>query len=174
MAIEIDTIAVNRYAPEGSNAINLYSTGAEGGGDLTIGQLAIAVSIRSAAAYESQSVLKMNTVTRGAQTLSEAATWLERVADGSAASQWSEAKAFAVNELGVEASGLPGDIATYARRMQAAAAMKSKMETLTQAQQQDMIDLQTLVNRRDVAYSTSSNIVRSLGTSTYKDAGNFL
>ncbi len=57
--------------------------------------------------------------------------------------------------------------------MQAASAMKNKMETLVQQQQQDMIDLQTLVNRRDVAYSTSSNIVRTLGTSMSADATNF-
>ena len=36
-----------------------------------------------------------------------------------------------------------------------------------------MIDLQTLVNRRDVAYSTSSNIVRTIGTSMSKDSANF-
>ena len=43
---------------------------------------------------------------------------------------------------------------------------------MTQAQE-DMIDMQTLVNRRDVAYSTSSNIVRTLGASQEADAANF-
>ena len=37
-----------------------------------------------------------------------------------------------------------------------------------------MIDLQTLVNRRDVAFSASSNIVRALGTSQSNGAANFL
>jgi hypothetical protein len=36
-----------------------------------------------------------------------------------------------------------------------------------------MIDMQTLVNRRDVAYSTSSNVVRTLGASQEADAANF-
>ena len=36
-----------------------------------------------------------------------------------------------------------------------------------------MIDLQTMVNRRDVAYSTSSNVVRALGTSQSGNAQNF-
>ena len=169
--IEATTIATNRYAPEGSDSINLYATGAEGGSGLTLGQLAIAVSLRSAAACEAQSVVKMNETTRGAQTLSEASGWLAKVATGTA--DWSAAKAFALDELGVESSALPSDISTYDRRMQAASAMKSKMDALTQVQQQAMIDLQTLVNRRDVAYSTSSSIVRTLGTSQYANAGNF-
>jgi hypothetical protein len=52
-------------------------------------------------------------------------------------------------------------------------AMKAKIDAMVQQQQQDMIDLQTLVNRRDVAYSASSNIVRALGASMDNDANNF-
>ena len=51
--------------------------------------------------------------------------------------------------------------------------MKAKVDALAQSQQQDMIDLQTLVNRRDVAFSTSSNIVRAFGTSARDNAANF-
>jgi hypothetical protein len=36
-----------------------------------------------------------------------------------------------------------------------------------------MIALQTLVNRRDVAFSTSSNVVKALGSSTASGAANF-
>ena len=173
--IETTTIATNRYAPAGSNAINLYSTGAEGGDGLTIGQLAIAVSLRSAAACEAQSVIKMNSMTRGAQTLSKAAEWLDRLAGEvePTDSEWAEIRAFAIGELGVEANALPADVSSYDRRMQAAAAMKSKMDTLSQSQQQQMIDLQTYVNRRDVAYSTSSSIVRTLAYSQSTNAQNF-
>ena len=49
MAISIEAISDNRYAPEGSEKILLYSTGLEGGSHLTRGQLVIAVSMRSAA-----------------------------------------------------------------------------------------------------------------------------
>ena len=171
--IEATTIATNRYAPAGSNAINLYSTGVDGGDGLTIGQLAIAVSLRSAAVCEAQSVIKMNTMSRGAQTLSKAAEWLDKLADESATTEWAELRAFAIGELGVEASALPADISSYDRRMQAASAMKSKVDTLSQSQQQQMIDLQTCVNRRDVAYSTSSSIIRTLGSSQSTNAENF-
>ena len=57
--------------------------------------------------------------------------------------------------------------------MAAIAALKTKANALTQKQQTDMIDMQTLVNRRDVAFSASSNIVRALGTSQSGNAANF-
>ncbi|MBQ7234616.1 MAG: hypothetical protein IJS36_04320 [Kiritimatiellae bacterium] len=171
MAIGIEQIATNRYAPSGCDAINLYSTGVEGGSGLTLGQLSIAVCLTAAAAYEGQSVVKMNTMTSGSVKLDAAASWLTKVADGTA--DWSQAKAFATGELGIEESELPDGIDTYAKRMAAATAFKKKMDVLVQQQQRDVVDLQTMVNRRDVAYSTSSNIVNALGNSQEGNAANF-
>ena len=48
------------------------------------------------------------------------------------------------------------------------------MNVLAQTQQEDMIDLQTMVNKRDVAYSTSSGVVRAMGQSMSQDAQNFI
>ena len=169
--IGVETIATNRYAPRGSEAINLYSTGLEGGGGLTIGQLVIAVSIRSAAAYEAQSVVKMNEMGAGSLVLDDAANWLEKIANGTA--NWEQAKAFCAEKLGIAESSLPDDINSYDKRMAAVATIKAKVDAMAQQQQQDMIDLQMLVNRRDVAYSASSNIVRAMGTSMSADAMNF-
>ena len=169
--IEATTIAVNRYAPEGANAINLYSNGTAGGSGLTLGQLVIAVSAHSAAVYEAQSVLKMNMMTADSSTLEQASAWLEQIVAGT--DNWTEAKAFGVGILGIDSSTLPSDIQSYDRRMQAVEAFKTKMDALAQTQQEEMIDLQTLVNRRDVAYSTSSNIVRTLGNSQSANATNF-
>ena len=164
-------VATNRYAPSGSEAINLYSNGLEGGTGLTLGQLIIAVSIRSAAAYEAQSVLKMNEISSDSLVLDDAANWMEKVANGTAT--WSQVKAFCTGTLGIATSALPDDIDTYNKRMTLVDAMKAKIDARVQQQQQDMIDLQTLVNHRDVAYSASSNIVRALGTSMSGDAMNF-
>lgn len=169
--IGIETIGTNKYAPQGSEAVNLYSTGAEGGSGLTIGQLIIAVSLRSAAAYEAQSVVKMNAIGANSSVLDQASVYLSQVAAGSA--NWSEAKAFCVSSLGIAESTLPSDINSYEKRMTAVAAMKTKIDSMAQKQQQDMIDLQTLVNRRDVSYSASSNIVRALGNSQNANAVNF-
>ena len=167
--IEIEQIATNRYAPGGAEAISLYASGAASG--LTLGQLVISVCLRSAAAYEAESVVKMNAMTSGSAKLEEGAGWMEKIAAGTA--DWAAAKAYLTGTLGVEASALPDGIDTYAKRMAAVAAAKDKIDALAQQQQRDMIDLQTLVNRRDVAYSTSSNVVRSLGASQIADAANF-
>ena len=169
MAIGVETIALNRYAPQGADAISLYSNGSAEG--LTLAQLAISVCLPAASAYEGQSVVKMNIHTRGAVMLDGAAQWMEKIANGSA--DWSQAKAYITSELGVSDAALPDAINTYDKRMAAVKAVKEKIDALTQQQQRDMIDLQTLVNRRDVAYSTSSNVVRTLGASQEADAANF-
>jgi hypothetical protein len=169
--IAIETIATNRYAPSGSEAINLYSTGVEGGSGLTLGQLAIAVCLTAAAAYEGQSVVKMNEMSSDSLVLDDAADWMATVADGTA--DWAQAKAFCTGKLGIDANTLPDNLNSYDKRMTVVTAMKAKIDAMVQQQQQDMIDLQTLVNRRDVAYSASSNIVRAFGTSMSNDANNF-
>lgn len=185
-----ETIATNRYAPAGAREIHLYSTSLEGGSGLTLGQLVMAVCLRAAAAYESQSVAKMNAMTAGSTKLDQASGWLEKIAAGAfetGSAESMEAFNFLVNTMGIPESELPVrstlvyggarkdylDVSTYDRRMQAANALKNKMEALSRTQQQDMIGLQTLVNRRDVAYSTSSNVVRAIGTSMTGDANNF-
>ena len=169
MTIESIEIAVNVNAPTNANAINLYSS--FGSEELTLGQLMISVCMRAASAYEAQSVLKMNSMTLGSVLLDEASSWLSGVADGTA--DWASAKAFATNRLRVDPNSLPSNINSYDNRMKAVAAMKAKMDALTQQQQESMIALQTLVNRRDVAFSTSSNVVKALGSSTASGAANF-
>ena len=170
MPIESVQIAVNRNAPAGSERILMYDTGASG--PLTLGQLVQAVCLRSAATYEAQSVVKMNILTRGAVKLDGAAQWMEKIANGSA--DWAQAKAYITSELGISDAALPDAINTYDKRMAAVKAVKEKIDALTQQQQQTMIDLQTLVNRRDVAYATSSNIVKTLGTTMRGDAENIM
>ena len=177
MPIDPIQIATNRYAPAGSESILMYDTGTSG--PLTIGQLVQAVCIRSAAVVEAQSVTKMNTMTAGSLQLETASTYLSQIVQGTA--DWTAAKAYLTGTLGIPASELPDRIDEYSgqtqtaydRRIQAANALKAKMDALTQDQQENMIDLQTLVNRRDNAYSTSSNIVRSLATSSADNAQNF-
>ena len=171
MAISIETIAVNRYAPRGSEAVNLYSNGLEGGDHLTIGQLVIAVAMRAAAAYEAQSVTKMNVMAADTAVLARAADYMEEIVNET--DNWPTIRQFLVDELGVKEDDLPGDIDTYKKRMEAIDAMKMKVDALTQNQQTDMVDMQSLVNRRGTADSASSNMVRALGKSMYTDANNF-
>ena len=169
--ITVETISLNRYAPRGSEAVNLYSTGTEGGSHLTIGQLVIAVAMNSAAAYEAQGVSKMNTMTAGSDLLEQASVYMDEIVNGTG--DWSVAKQFLVEKLGIDNADLPDGIDTYTKRVEVIDKMKAKVDELTQNQQQDMIDMQTLVNRRDTAYSASSNMVRSLGKAMSDTAGNF-
>ncbi len=169
MPIDPIQIATNRYAPAGSESILMYDTGASG--PLTLGQLVQAVCIRSAAVVEAQSVTKMNTMTAGSLQLETASTYLSQIVQETA--DWPAVKAYLTGTLGIPAQELPDNLSTYDKRIQAANALKAKVDALTQDQQENMIDLQTLVNRRDNAYSTSSNIVRSLATSSADNAQNF-
>ncbi len=170
MALYLEQISTSRYAPQGSDQVYLYSNGLDGGSHLTLGQLVIAVSMRSAAAYEAQSVVKMNRMAGGAKQLEKVAEFMDEIANGDG--DWAAIKVYCQTELGIT-DELPDAIDTYAKRMTAIAALKAKATALTQQQQTDMIDMQTLVNRRDVAFSASSNIVRALGTSQGDNAANF-
>ena len=170
MALYLKQISTSRYAPKGSDPVYLYANSLEGGQHLTLGQLVIAVSMRSAAEYEAQSVVKMNRMAGGVEQLGKVAEFMEEIANGNG--DWAQIKAYCKGELGMT-DALPDAIDTYAKRMAAIAALKAKANALTQQQQTDMIDMQTLVNRRDVAFSASSNIVRALGTSQSGNAANF-
>ena len=168
MALTIEQIATNRYAPSGADAISLYGTELADG--LTLGQLVIAVSMRSAAEYEAQGIVKMNRLAGESDKLEKVAEFMEEISDG--VGNWATIKEYCKNTLGIN-DELPDAIDTYAKRMSAITALKAKANALTQQQQTDMIDLQTLVNRRDVAYSASSNIIRALGASQNGGATNF-
>ena len=159
--IEATQIATMRYAPEGASAVNLYSTETASG--LTLGQLVIAVCLKTAASYEAQSVNKMNTITKNAELIEAGAQWVERLANG--AVSWVRAKAFLVDSLGVDPANLPTTISTYSDRFKAITAANDKLNSLLQTQQEDMVDMQSYVSRRDSAFSASSNIIRALGRS---------
>ena len=167
----ITTVAIgtNRYAPAGSDAITLYTT--EGAEKLTLGQLVVSACMRSAAAYESQSVLRMNSMTAGSGKLNDAATWLRNIANGTA--NWGAAKTFLTKTMGIASSSLPSDLNSFNNRLRAADALRNKMDALSKSQQEEMVDLQSLVNRRDVAHSTSTNILRAIAMSSSSDAANF-
>ena len=169
MSIEANMIAVNRYAPEGSKAINLYSTGTAE--DLTLGQLVAAVCIRTAGALEEQSVNKMNLMSVGTEKLEKASVYMQAIAEETM-SDWATAKSYLTNIIGV--TGLPDDLSTYEKRMQAVNAIKEKLEAMTQQAQEDMIDLQTLINRRDMTFNTSSNIIKAMGNSKTNAAGKMI
>ena len=169
MSIEANQIAVNRYAPSGSKAINLYST--ETAENLTVDQLVAAVCIRAAGALEEQSVNKMNMMSIDTAMLEKTSSYMQQIAEETL-SDWATAKSYLEGTVGI--SGLPDDLTSFERRMQAIDAIKEHLDAMTQQAQEDMIDLQTLINRRDMTYNTSSNIVKSIGNSKLNAASKML
>ena len=118
MSLYLEQISTSRYAPRGSDQVYLYSNGLEGGQHLTLGQLVIAVSMRSAAEYEAQSVVKMNRMAGGVEQLNKVSEFMEQIANGEG--DWAAIKTYCQTELGIK-DELPDAIDTYAKRMAAIA-----------------------------------------------------
>ena len=159
--IEPVQIATNRYAPDDVQAINMYAMDGE---QLTLGQLVAAVCIKAGSCMEMQSIRKVNAMNGHTETINTASEYMKQLAENRV-SNWGTVKSYLINTLGVAASDLPNDVSTYNNRIKAINAMKTKMEALTRQAQEDMIDLQSLINKRDVAFSTSTSIVTELGSS---------
>lgn len=185
--IYTDRIGSNRYAPAGSDAVNLYRT-SEFGEQFTLGQLIAAVSIRSAAALESRAVIDLNRLsvsTEYATALSNAVKMLTNDSDDENAVTWTMAvtlpegyrtksaqfaaentlKNFFVYECGIEADKLPADLKTLKKRLDAYAQVKDVMENVTRTSQMQQIEVQTSISRRDVALASSANVIKALGQS---------
>ena len=161
--IEAVQIATNRYAPDGAQAINMYRL--DGGDSLTLGQLMAAVCIKAGASMEAQTVRRMNTMNGNTDIIETASAYLSQIANGNV-SNWAEISSFMTGTLGITAAELPANVSSYANRMKAVNAMKAKLEALTRQAQEDMIEVQSLINKRDVAFSTGTNLVKELGSSS--------
>ncbi len=164
MAIEPVQIHNNLNAPEGANGVYLYNTEAAEG--LTLGQLISAVCLRAGAILERQSVSKMNIIGQENAAINRLSEILEGIAtEDIISTTWDRILAELTGTYDVDPLLLPENLDSYDNRMQAMTAIKQQLEARTQQAQEDMIDLQTLINRRDVAYTTSTNIVRAIGQS---------
>ena len=168
--IENVQIAVNRYALEGAEAINMYSM--DGDDPLTFGQIMAAVCIRSGANREARSVIKMNRMNPNVEKIETTSNYMSEIASDHVTSGWDNIKNYLVNTLGIDSSVLPGDVKSYDNRNKAIKAMKEKLEELTRQAQEDMIDLQSLVNERDNCYTTGTNLIKSVGQSALRVASN--
>ena len=133
--IMIEQLGVSRYAPVDINAYQY--NGLKG---LSFGQLIISVCCRRAAAIEQQSVLKMNEMTATTDLLKETSAVAERVFTASSVS--AADKTFMMTAL-------------FAK-------IKPKLDQAASQSQQQAIDLQSLVSRRDVTYNASAATVRTL------------
>jgi len=186
-AIQIEQIGVNRYAPEGSEAICLYSFGGCDG--LTLAQLMMAICIRSASAIEEQSVLKMNEINASASYIDVLAQVGERVmARSSLDASFDLSKTsyvptqvpmkttywdFLVYEVGLQEASVPHTVSTMDEKTKLFELIAEKMNAAVSDNERQVIDLQSFLSRRDSAYNASASTVRKLGTTMNSVANNF-
>lgn len=188
--ISSSTIAVNRYAPQGSSAIELYNyNGAEG---LTLSQLVIAVQVRRCACLERDSVVQSNMLNRGVEYIDTLSAHAETILEALSAAEESEygaaseltkaskaAKAKWKSEIrpyllarGLTEGELPADIETYERRMQAMEMVQNRLTTVNSSVDRTAIELETCVNRRDTMYRLATECVTHGGASAMNTAAN--
>ena len=168
--IQAVQIATNRYAAPGAQAINMYSV--DGGEKLTLGQLMAAVCIRAAMNREAQSVNKMNIMNNNVENLKTAAEYLDQLATNTV-TNWPLVRDFLRNTLGMTSAEVPDSLNTsYKARFKVINAMKNLLDALTRQAQEDMIDVQSLINQRDIAFTTGTSLVKSTGGSSNIIASN--
>lgn len=167
MAIEPVQIATNRNASVEAQAINLYNT--DYADNLTLGQLMSAVCLRAGAFLEARSIRKMNEMDKGTAQIDELSALMERLSREEVdPTDWAILRNRIEDRYGL--TSLPATIASYADRLAAITALKTRLDQVTQASQEDMIDLQSYVTARDVAFTTSTNLVHSIQNSAKRIA----
>ncbi len=171
--ILVEHIGVSPYAP-----VDIDTYQYNGLKNLSFGQLIMAVCCRRGAAIERQSVIKMNELTKttawleavsavGAQIFTAAS--LDAAAD-IAASGYVCTKApakptlreFLEKECGISADDLYSGAGTYDEKTRVFSQLKQPIDGAASQSQQQTIELQSLVSRRDVTYNTSAATVRTL------------
>lgn len=169
--ILVEQIGTSRYA-----AVDINAYQYNGLTGLSFGQLIMAVCCRRAAAVENQSVLKMNALTATTAWLEAVssvaqqiftATSLDVQANIAASgyvcrktSQTPTLREFLEKECGIDAAYLT--IGSADARTTLFTQIKPQMDNAASQSQQQTIDLQSLVSRRDVTYNTSAATVRTL------------
>lgn len=155
-AITAETIAINRYAPDGSEKIELYSY--NGADSLTFAQLWMAFSFKRAALLEHESVTIMNRITSSSDRLETLSAYAKDVLKGPECPNWNEIKNYLQGSCGVT-TALPTSVSAYKDMMDAYEVIKSKLEEYTTVADKLVINLQTCVSRRDTIYNLSTQAI---------------
>lgn len=186
-SIQIEQIGSNRYAPEGADAVNLYSFGGCSG--LTVAQLMMAVCIRQASVVEEQSVLKMNEINASAGYLQALAACGEHIMEKSSldatfdltkvgysprvvdnkTTYWE----FMVEECGIPETSVPHTVSKMNDKTKTFDLLKNEMEAASSDNEDQTIDLQSYLSRRDSTYNASASTVKRLGDTMNSVAQNF-
>lgn len=168
--INIERIATNAYAPEGADAINLYSVGSAKG--LSFGQAVLAVSIRRIAMLEQRAVVRMNRMSSGNDLMRQLADWMNDLSDTGKSVDTRGIRNFMLNTLRMAPDSIPEDMSTNDGRLRLLDLLKERMESESTTSQHDMIDLQSVLSVRDITSTMSANMVKGYGQTGNTLAGN--
>lgn len=188
--IEKIAIGENRY---GQTEVCLYNFGEAR--NLTLGQLVNAICCRAGTAMETQSISLVNLMTAGTRRLKAASKVLQTLVNGTekgydteidletfgrmtardfltGVMRYTIEKRNAAGEV-TEEGRLPYEVLSENNRLNLYSAMKADLDEMTTESQRRMIDLQSCMARRDVMYSTATNIVQTLGGVLQTTATNY-
>ena len=190
--IESVSIGVNRNGSP-TAAVNLYNYGEAT--NLTLGQLVNAICCRAGFALETESVALVNFMTAKTRRLKAAAQVMETLVSGTEKGYDTEltlegygkmtAKAFLTDVMGytfkakdddteaTSGGSLPYAVDAENDRLAVYTVMKKDLDAMTTESQTRMIDLQSCMSRRDVAFSTATNVVQTLGGVLQAVAANY-
>lgn len=161
-----------RYTTEASGSVKMYTV--DGCNDLlTFGQLMIAVSCRQAAVLEARSVAKMNQMGAKTESMHELANVMEAIYNMDESVRYGDCKVTLrdgqsvllrrwledVQDFSIDVQPSRSKLMTPATKLTLLGFLRPKMEHYAQASQEDNVDLRSLVNARDVAYKTSTQLV---------------
>ena len=185
--VQAERIGTNPYAPAGANDVCLYDFGDVTG--LTLPQLMMAVCIRRAAVIEEQSVLKMNEVNASAAWLQVLAMVGEAILSRSSLTgrldlsktdyvptkvpEQTTYRDFLALEVGLGYDAVPSRLTTSDQRTDLYRQLTDKMSAASTTNQEQVIDLQSLVSRRDSTFNASAATVKRFGTTMNSVASNF-
>ena len=168
--IESERVATMAYAPEGDDAINLYSVGSASG--LTLGQLVLAVTIHRIVMLEQRAVVRMNEMASGTEMMEKLSDWMEQLSDVNASVDAPRLTEFLLRDLRLDANSLPASYEARNSRLTLMETLKERMESESNTSQQDMIEMQSILSIRDIASSMSADMVRGYGATGNTLAGN--
>ncbi len=185
--VQAEKIGINAYAPQGANGIYLYDfDGVEG---LTLPQLMMAVCIRRAAIVEGQSVLKMNEINASAAWLQVLAMVGEDLLSRSSLTarldlsktdyvptkvpEQTTYRDFLALEVGLGYDAVPVRLTTVDQRTAIYRQLTEAMSSASTSNQEQMIELQSLVSRRDSSFNASAATIKRFGTTMNAVASNF-
>ena len=172
--------------------INLYAYGDSE--NLTLGQLVNAICCRAGMALETEVVVITNRVCAHTDKLKGLTQIIQTLVAGSEDGYDTvfdidgygtmAARAFLTDVLGYKIPVMDGDetgkegnlpaaVKTPNQRLNLYSALKTKMESMTTQSQQMMIDIQVGISRRDVVFTTATNVVQTLGGVLQTTASNY-